>query len=131
MSKITNVRLPNATSFRFDPQQFNQLVRSLEQVILQLNATYTPVTTEDKDQAQSWFFSGANIVSRQEVNNKVSKSGDTMTGNLTVPSLTLGAWVIEPSGTKLLFKYSGNTLGSLDSTGNFTVTGNVTGFGTP
>ncbi len=39
MSKITNVRLPNATSFRFDPQQFNQLVRSLEQVILQLNAT--------------------------------------------------------------------------------------------
>jgi hypothetical protein len=136
MSKITNVRLPNATSFRFDPQQFNQLVRSLEQVILQLNATYTPVTTEDKDQAQSWFFSGTNIVSRQEVNSKVNKSGDTMTGNLTVPSLTsgsitLGAWVIEPSGTKLLFKYSGNTLGSLDSTGNFTVTGNVTGFGTP
>jgi len=56
MSKITNVRLPNATQSGYDPQQFNQLVRSLEQIILQLNSTYTPVVTEDKDQAQTWFF---------------------------------------------------------------------------
>ncbi len=56
MSKITNVRLPNATPSTYDPQQFNQLVRSLEQIILQLNNTYTPVTTENKDQAQTWFF---------------------------------------------------------------------------
>jgi hypothetical protein len=136
MSKITNVRLPNATSFRFDPQQFNQLVRSLEQVILQLNATYTPVTTEDKDQAQSWFFSGANIVSRQEVNNKVSKSGDTMTGNLTVPTLNatsvvLGSFTIQQTAGKLTFLVAGNPIGSLDTSGNFTVIGNVTGFGTP
>ena len=136
MSKITNVRLPNATSFRFDPQQFNQLVRSLEQVILQLNATYTPVTTEDKDQAQSWFFSSANIVSRQEVNNKVSKSGDTMTGNLTVPTLNatsvvIGSFTIQQTAGKLTFSVAGNPIGSLDTSGNFTVIGNVTGFGTP
>ena len=56
MSKITNVRLPNAVPANYDPQQFNQLVRSLEQIILQLNSTYTPVVTEDKDQAQTWFF---------------------------------------------------------------------------
>ena len=55
MSKITNVRLPNASP-DYDPSQFNQLVRSLEQIILQLNKTYTPVVTEDKDQAQTWFF---------------------------------------------------------------------------
>ena len=55
MSKITNVRLPNASA-EYDPSQFNQLVRSLEQIILQLNGTYTPVVTEDKDQAQTWFF---------------------------------------------------------------------------
>ena len=55
MSKITNVRLPNALP-AYDPSQFNQLVRSLEQIILQLNNTYTPVVTEDKDQAQTWFF---------------------------------------------------------------------------
>jgi hypothetical protein len=55
MSKITNVRLPNALP-TYDASQFNQLVRSLEQIILQLNSTYTPVVTEDKDQAQTWFF---------------------------------------------------------------------------
>jgi hypothetical protein len=55
MSKITNVRLPNASP-DYDASQFNQLVRSLEQIILQLNSTYTPVVTEDKDQAQTWFF---------------------------------------------------------------------------
>jgi hypothetical protein len=55
MSKITNVRLPNASP-AYDASQFNQLVRSLEQIILQLNSTYTPGVTEDKDQAQTWFF---------------------------------------------------------------------------
>jgi hypothetical protein len=55
MSKIFNVRLPNASS-QYDPQQFDQLVRSLEQIILQLNSSYTPITTEDKDQAQTWFL---------------------------------------------------------------------------
>lgn len=57
MSKITNVRLPNAVSQNYDPQQFNQLVRSLEQIILQLNSTYTPVTSENTLGALSWFES--------------------------------------------------------------------------
>jgi hypothetical protein len=43
MSKITNVRLPNAVAQNYSPEQFNQLVRSLEQVIFQLNNTYSPV----------------------------------------------------------------------------------------
>jgi len=54
MSKINNVRLPNASP-SYSPEQFNQLVRSLEQVILQLNATYTPIVTQDTAGAQSWF----------------------------------------------------------------------------
>jgi hypothetical protein len=56
MSKILNVRLPNATQTTYSAEQFNQLVRSLEQVIFQLNNTYTPVVSEDKDQAQTWFM---------------------------------------------------------------------------
>lgn len=55
MSKILNVRLPNASP-QYSPQQFDQLVRTLEQVVLQLNNTYTPVVTENKDQAQAWFL---------------------------------------------------------------------------
>ncbi len=56
MSKITNVRLPDTSSTAvYDPQKFNQLVRSLEQIILQLNTTYTPITSENTLGALSWF----------------------------------------------------------------------------
>lgn len=58
MSKITNVRLPNATQSGYDPGQFNQLVRSLEQVILQLNNTYTPITSQDTAAAATWMGMG-------------------------------------------------------------------------
>jgi hypothetical protein len=43
-------------SAEYSPQQFNQLVRSLEQVILQLNSTFEVTFTENKDQAQTWFL---------------------------------------------------------------------------
>jgi hypothetical protein len=56
MSKITSVRLPTVASREYNPEQFNQLVRSLEQIIFQLNQSYTPTVTEDKDQAQAWYF---------------------------------------------------------------------------
>lgn len=56
MSKITNVRLPSVGSAQYSPEQFNQLVRSLEQVIFQLNSTFESTSTENKDQAQTWFL---------------------------------------------------------------------------
>ena len=59
MSKITNVRLPNAATQGYNPEQFNQLVRSLEQVIFQLNNSYTSTVNEDKAGAASWFAAGA------------------------------------------------------------------------
>lgn len=59
MSKITNVRLPNASPSGYDPQQFNQLVRSLEQVIFQLNNTYTPTTSENVAGAATWMAMGS------------------------------------------------------------------------
>jgi hypothetical protein len=47
MSKIFNVRLPNASP-EYNAQQFDQLVRSLEQIVLQLNSNYTPVVQRIK-----------------------------------------------------------------------------------
>jgi len=58
MSKITNVRLPNAATQGYSAEQFNQLVRSLEQIVFQLNNTYTPVTSEDKAAALTWLVGG-------------------------------------------------------------------------
>lgn len=59
MSKINNVRLPNAASAQYDPGQFNQLVRSLEQVILQLNTTYDSVINQNTAAAQLSFANAA------------------------------------------------------------------------
>jgi hypothetical protein len=42
-----------------------------------------------------------------------------------------GGWSVTPTGTKLFFNYNGTNVGSLDSSGNFIVIGNVTAFGTP
>ena len=58
MSKIFNVRLPNAAPLEYSPQQFDQLVRSLEQIVLQLNSTYTSYTDQTTAGAASWFGSG-------------------------------------------------------------------------
>lgn len=54
MSKIFNVRLPNASP-QYNPQQFDQLVRSLEQIVLQLNNTYTSTTDQNQAATASWF----------------------------------------------------------------------------
>ena len=54
MSKITNVRLPNAATEGYSPAQFNQLVRSLEQIVLTLNSNYS--STVDTNQANAFSF---------------------------------------------------------------------------
>jgi hypothetical protein len=59
MSKIFNVRLPNAAANNYSPEQFDQLVRSLEQVVFQLNNTYTAQISDDRAGAASWFAAGA------------------------------------------------------------------------
>jgi hypothetical protein len=56
MSKINNVRLPNAAKVQYSPDQINQLIRSIEQIVLQLNSNYTPNITEDKAEALAWFY---------------------------------------------------------------------------
>jgi hypothetical protein len=59
MSKINNVRLPNASTGDYSPEQFNQLVRSLEQVIFQLNSSYTPIVSQDTAGAATWMSAGS------------------------------------------------------------------------
>ena len=58
MSKIFNVRLPNAAPAEYSARQFDQLVRSLEQIVLQLNSTYTSITDQNTSGAAAWFGGG-------------------------------------------------------------------------
>jgi len=59
MSKIINIRLPaSATTTEFRPQDFNQLKEAVQQIVLQLNTSYTPITTQNESAALSWVAGG-------------------------------------------------------------------------
>ena len=69
MSKIVNVRLPNPSA-EYDAEKFNQLIRSLEQIVLQLNTAYTVTVSEDKDQAHTYGGGGCIIITyKSRLNN--------------------------------------------------------------
>jgi hypothetical protein len=57
----------------------------------------------------------------------------TFTGTATIPTILLasGGFSITQESTKLLFKYNGATIASMDSTGNIVSAANVTAYGTP
>jgi hypothetical protein len=54
MAKLNQPRLANATP-EYTPEQLNQIIRTLEQMVLQLNSTFTQ-DVQDANEAQSWYF---------------------------------------------------------------------------
>ena len=56
MAKISVPILPQARP-EYDQSQMSQLVQTLEQMILILNTTYTPVTQADQEEQKTWFLS--------------------------------------------------------------------------
>jgi hypothetical protein len=60
-------------------------------------------------------------------------SSPTFTGTVTAPTVLLApsGFSITQVDTKLLFRYNGVTIASMDSTGNIISAANVTGYGTP
>jgi len=74
--------------------------------------------------------SGTGTTSGLTLSGTVTTTGSlTLSGN--VNKLTTTSFSVEESGGKLVFKYGATTLGSIDSSGNFIVIGNVTAYGTP
>jgi hypothetical protein len=60
----------------------------------------------------------------------VTSSGNiTLSGSVT--SLTTTNFTVQESGGKLIFKYGGTTIASMDSSGNMIALANVTAYGTP
>jgi hypothetical protein len=63
----------------------------------------------------------------------LTTSGGTLTATTVTASTTLGVgagWTVVQSGTDLIFKYSGTNKMKIDSSGNLTVVGNITAYGT-
>jgi hypothetical protein len=70
MSKINNVRLPSQAATNYSPDQVNQMIRSLEQIIFQLNNNYTPQVTEDNQAELDWFTGVTGPVSRSTLEDR-------------------------------------------------------------
>ena len=54
MAKINITRLPNATP-EYDPGQFDQMIRLLEQIVFLLNTNYQQ-DLKEQSEAEAFFF---------------------------------------------------------------------------
>ena len=54
MAKLEQPRLANALP-EYSPAQLDQIIRTLEQMVLQLNNTFTQ-DVQDVNEAQAWYF---------------------------------------------------------------------------
>ena len=52
--RLDQPRLANATP-EYTPAQLDQIIRTLEQMVLQLNNTFTQ-DVQDVNEAQAWYF---------------------------------------------------------------------------
>lgn len=71
MSKLTNIRLPSS-GFReeYDAIAFNQSLEALQQIVRQLNSTYTPQATENNQAALDWLTGATGPVSRSTLEDR-------------------------------------------------------------
>jgi hypothetical protein len=78
------------------------------------------------------------IASTAFVNNQINQyanavaitAGNIAVTNLTANTVTTGLWTIKDIGGVLYFQHTGGNVAKLESNGDFTTIGNVTGFGT-
>ena len=54
MAKLDQPRLANATPV-YSQQQMDQIIRTLEQMVLQLNNTFTQ-DVQDANEVEAWYF---------------------------------------------------------------------------
>lgn len=59
MSKIQNVRLPDTAAGQYSAEQLNQLIRSLEQIVFQLNSSYTAIPDQNVAASMLWMKGNA------------------------------------------------------------------------
>ena len=80
------------------------------------------------------FVDGVTSGIQTQIDAKAPSSSPTLTSPTlaSVVTITGGtqSWTVTASGTNLTFAYGGANKMRLDSSGNLTVTGNVTGYGT-
>jgi hypothetical protein len=75
------------------------------------------------------FVDGVTSAVQTQLDSKPSAANPSLSGTITITGGTQN-WTVAASGANLTFAYNGVNRMRLDSSGNLTVTGNVTAFGT-
>ena len=73
------------------------------------------------------------VASTAFVNNQINQYANNVSitgGNITANTIGTTNWTIKEISNTLYFQFSGSNVAKLDSSGNFTTIGDVTGFGT-
>ena len=70
MSKINNIRFPGFANNEYTPAQLNETLQGLNQLVRQLNSTYTPVSTENNQSELDWFSGTVGPVSRSTLEDR-------------------------------------------------------------
>ena len=88
----------------------------------------TAPNATSNNQAASTAFVNNQI--NQYANNVAITGGNITVNTVTANTIVTTNWTIKEISNTLYFQFSGSNVAKLDSAGNFTTIGNVTGFGT-
>ena len=100
----------------------NLIVSGTTQLVGVATAPTAPNATSNNQVASTAF-----------VNNQINQYANNVAitgGNITANTIGTTNWTIKEISNTLYFQFSGSNVAKLDSAGNFTTIGNVTGFGT-
>ena len=100
----------------------NLIVSGTTQLVGVATAPTAPNATSNNQVASTAF-----------VNNQINQYANNVSitgGNITANTIGTTNWTIKEISNTLYFQFSGSNVAKLDSAGNFTTIGNVTGFGT-
>jgi hypothetical protein len=75
------------------------------------------------------YVDGVTSAIQTQLDAKAPSAAPTLSGTITITGGTQ-SWTVIASGTNLTFAYNGTNKMRLDSSGNLTVVGNVTAYGT-
>jgi hypothetical protein len=105
----------------------NLVVPGTTQLVGVATAPTAPTGTANNQVASTAFV---NNQINQYANNVAITGGNITAENISATTARISNWTIKQISNTLYFQFGGSNVAKLDSSGNFTTIGNVTGFGT-
>ena len=134
MGGLTYNKDPNVLTILGQVNSQTLVVSGTSQLVGVATAPTAPNATSNNQVATTAFVQ--NQINQNATNVAITGGNITVTnltangGNITATTFKTTNWTVREFSGNLFFQYAGANKAKLDSNGNFTTTGNVTGFGT-